>query len=135
MMQNYNQNNFKKNSTSKTDNRYKGFIGEKIACDFIKKLGYKIIQTNYHYSKYAEIDIIAKENNTLVFIEVKARKNLNYGHPLESITYNKLKNIKLAIISYLNTSKEKYDNFRLDAISIVNFKSPEITHLKNISLN
>ena len=44
-----------------------GKIGERIAADYLKKSGYKILETNFRYSKFSEIDIIAKEKNTLVF--------------------------------------------------------------------
>ena len=65
------------------DNVEKGRIGEDIAKKYLQKLGYKIIDMNWHYSKNAEIDIIAEDGKILVFVEVKTRASLNFGHPLK----------------------------------------------------
>ena len=51
-----------------------GRKGEELAQEFLKKQGYKILETNKHFSKFCEIDIIAEDKNTLVFCEVKTRK-------------------------------------------------------------
>ena len=113
-------------------NRSKGAKGEKIACDYLLKNGYKILETNYHYSKFAEIDIIASKNNVLIFVEVKARSTLNYGHPLESISPNKLKRIYMAMLNYLEHSSQNYLNYQLDIVSIIGFDNSKIEHLENV---
>lgn len=61
------------------NNRDIGYKAEKIASDFLESLGYSIIQKNFHFGKYGEIDIICDDNNTLVFVEVKYRNTSNYG--------------------------------------------------------
>lgn len=68
------------------NNRDIGYKAEKIASDFLESLGYSIIQKNFHFGKYGEIDIICDDNNTLVFVEVKYRNTSNYGTPESSIT-------------------------------------------------
>ena len=123
------------NINTKKTNKSIGNFGEKTACDFLKKQGYKIIETNYHYSKLAEIDIIAKEKNTIIFVEVKTRSTTNFGHPFEAINYNKLQKILQAGLYYLQNTKEKYTDYRIDIISILGTKNPKIEHLKNVSLN
>ena len=72
-------------------NKLVGKKGEDIAVEYLRKRGMKILDRNWHFSKNSEIDIIALENETLVFVEVKTRTNLNCGHPFEAIDYNKLK--------------------------------------------
>ena len=62
-----------------------GSEGEEIACNYLIKEGYKIIKRNWHFG-HGEIDIIAKRNNVLVFIEVKSRKTLEYGPPELAVT-------------------------------------------------
>ncbi len=109
-----------------------GHFGEEKAGEYLISLGYKIIETNWHYSKNAEIDIIAEDNDTLVFVEVKTRTNLNYGHPFEAINALKIKKIHTAILGYLNQSKVKYKKFRLDGIAIIGLKNPTIEHIKNL---
>ena len=114
------------------NNILKGKQGENIAEDYIKKLGYKIIERNWHYSKNAEIDIIAEDNGTLVFIEVKTRTTLNYGHPFEAINETKIQKIHKAIYGYLKESNKQYNNFRFDGIAIIGLKNPTIEHIKDL---
>lgn len=108
-----------------------GKQGEELARDFLIKKGYKILEQNKRFSKFCEIDIIALDKETLVFCEVKTRRNNVCGSPLEAITKSKYQNIKKGIFFYLqeNTS---YKNFRIDAISIILQPKLEIQHLKNI---
>ncbi len=108
-----------------------GKDGEKIAVDFLIKNGYQILETNKHFSRYCEIDIIALDRNTLVFCEVKTRKTNACGSPLEAITRTKYQNLKKGIYFYLQENS-KYKKFRIDAISIVLEPKLEIKHLKNI---
>lgn len=114
------------------DNVEKGRIGEDIARQYLQKLGYKIIESNWHYSKNAEIDIIAEDKNTIVFIEVKTRTSLNYGHPFEAISQAKINKINSAILAYLSVNDRKYSSYRFDGIAIIGLKNPTIEHIKNL---
>lgn len=108
-----------------------GQKGEDLAKEFLAKKGYKILESNKHFSKYAEIDIIALDKDTLVFCEVKTRKTTVCGHPLEAITKNKYQKIKKGVYFYLQENP-KYRKYRIDAISILLEPKLEIKHLKNI---
>ena len=112
-----------------------GKKGEYTACEYIKKQDWKIIERNYHYSRYAEIDIVAKDKDTLVFVEVKTRSTTNFGHPFEAVDEKKLKNIFKAALSYLEKTNEHYKSYRIDIISVLGTENPKIEHLKNVSLN
>lgn len=114
-------------------NIQKGKYGENLAKEFLIKQGLKIIETNYKYSKYGEIDIIALDKNTLCFIEVKTRTNNNFGSGLEAITKDKLIKITSCIQKYIQDTKIKFKSYRIDVISIElkNLK-PEFTYIKNI---
>ena len=114
------------------NNIYNGKKGEDIAKKYLQDLGYKIIETNWHYSKNAEIDIIAEDNKTLVFVEVKTRTTLNYGHPFEAINQKKIEKINIAITAYLQLSEKRYNSLRFDGIAIIGLKNPTIEHLKNL---
>lgn len=114
------------------ENAKKGRQGEILAENFIKNLGYKVIERNWHYSKNAEIDIIASDNSTLVFIEVKTRSSLAFGHPFEAINKNKLQKLYTAIYGYMKYMPQKYKTFRLDGIAVIGLDNPRIEHLKNI---
>ena len=108
-----------------------GKNGEEIAKKYLEKQGYKILETNKRFSKFCEIDIIALDKKTLVFVEVKTRKTEICGHPLEAITKNKYNNIRQGLLMYLQENKE-YKNYRIDVISILLKPKLEIKHLKNI---
>ncbi len=117
----------------KTSNKITGNIGENLAAEYLQKLGYEIIERNWHYSRYGEIDIIALENkNILVFVEVKTRKSLNFGHPFEAIDEKKFTQVKTTAQAYMTQSGKKYKSCRIDAISVLLSNPPKIEHLKNI---
>lgn len=116
----------------KTKNKEIGTKGELLAQDYVKTLGYEIIEVNKRFSKFCEIDIIAKHKDTLVFIEVKTRSSDFCGSPFEAITKSKYENIKTGLFTYLNETKIKHKSFRIDAISIILNPEIKINHLKNI---
>jgi len=116
----------------KTKNRETGQKGELLAQEYLKKQGYEIIETNKRFSRACEIDIIAKHKDTLVFVEVKTRSSDFCGSPMEAITKTKYENIKTGLYSYLQETKIKYKNFRIDAISVVLKPQVKINHLKNL---
>ena len=113
------------------NNRQKGAVGEQQALDYLIKNGYKFIDKNWHYSKNAELDLIMQDGETLVFVEVKKRSSLNYGHPFEAITKTKMRNIRLAVQAYLTQQGKnlKFKDFRIDGIAII---QEQIEHLENI---
>ena len=94
-----------------------GKKGEDIATQFLIENGYKIIDRNFS-SKQGEIDIIAKEKEEYVFIEVKARKNKKYGDPIEAIDKNKINHIKKSIKYYLYINNLENEFIRIDIIEI-----------------
>lgn len=114
------------------NNREFGNIGEDLACEYLLKNGYEILERNKHFSKLCEIDIIAKFKNKIIFVEVKTRKTNDFGSPLEAITKSKYMNIKTGVLSYVQENKIK--NYQIDAIGIVLEPELDIQHLKNISL-
>jgi len=95
-----------------------GKRGEEEAVKFLEKQGYKIVQRNYK-NKLGEIDIIAKDNNTLCFIEVKTRTNFTFGYPQEAITLTKQKKINRVALSYLKQYNLLNISARFDIISVV----------------
>ncbi len=109
-----------------------GNNGEDLACEYLLKNGYEILERNKHYSKFCEIDIIAKHKNKTVFVEVKTRKTDAYGTPFEAITKTKYKNIITGVLSYAKENKIK--DFQIDVIGITLYPQIRIQHLKNISL-
>lgn len=114
------------------NNRELGNKGEDLACQYLIKNGYEILERNKHFSRFCEIDIIAKLKNKFIFVEVKTRKSNTFGTPFEAITKNKYDHIKTGVLSYLQENKIK--DYQIDAIGITLFPQVKIEHLKNISL-
>ena len=114
------------------NNQKFGEKSESIAARYLeKKMGYKILEKNFR-TKIGEIDIIAKDGGTLVFVEVKARRSLFYGNPKYAVTSGKQKKISMAALYYLKTRKLSNTKARFDVVAI-NFskKLPEIEIIKN----
>ena len=112
------------------NNRTFGDFGEEIACKFLKDNGYEILDRNVHYSRFCELDIVAKQKNTTVFVEVKTRKTDAFGTPFEAITKTKYENIKKGAMNYLNEHPSK--SFRIDVIGITLKPELKIEHLQNV---
>jgi len=120
----------------RTNKQIHGAKGEDLAVSFLEKKGYKIIDRNY-LMQGGEIDIIALDSDTLVFIEVKARSTEEFGSPLEAITYRKLKTLTRAAQFYKIKHPKLPDALRIDAVAISFDKNYEINSIelvKNISL-
>lgn len=112
------------------NNREFGDAGEDLACRYLEKQGYEILERNKHFSRFCEIDIIAKYKDTVVFVEVKTRKTDGFGTPLEAITPSKLANIKKGVQFYIAENNVK--KYRIDVVGITLKPEMHITHLKNI---
>ena len=95
-----------------------GKKGESVAVRYLKKQGYKIIEQNYR-SKVGEIDIIAREKRTLVFVEVKTRSSRSFGSPKWAVTPKKQKAISMAALYYLKMTNQANAAARFDVVSIL----------------
>lgn len=111
-----------------------GNIGEDLAVDYLKKNGYQIIERNFRI-RGGEIDIIARDGQTLVYVEVKTRSSYKFGHPEESVTSHKIKFLKRAAKFYRNSRPNLPELERIDVVSVdfTNSPSGEITLIKNAS--
>ncbi|MDN5332712.1 MAG: putative endonuclease [Tepidanaerobacteraceae bacterium] len=109
-----------------------GDMGEKYALDYLKANNYEIVKVNYR-SRYGEIDIIAREKNTLVFIEVKTRTSDTYGRGLEAVDIKKRKKIRLVSLNFLSEYCKPVGDFRFDVIEVNVAKGnvKELVHVKN----
>lgn len=99
------------------DNLNKGRLGEEEAVSFLEKQGYKIIARNFK-TKLGEIDIIAKDKDTICFIEVKTRSSDKFGLPSESVTGFKQRQIAKAAIVFLKDKNMLDSAARFDIVSI-----------------
>jgi len=108
-----------------------GSEGEDLAVRFLKKKGYVILERNYK-NVIGEIDIVARDGNTMVFVEVKTRANNTFGYPFEAVTRNKIRKIKNLALLYLKKHKKEFP-VRFDVVSIFRSRAgaEEIEHIKD----
>jgi putative endonuclease len=97
--------------------RETGRLGEKLACDFLGKNGYRILETNYRCPE-GEIDIIAQQADTLVFVEVRTKKSSKFGTPEESITPTKMERLRTVAAHYGQNRENLPAAWRIDVVAI-----------------
>ena len=107
-----------------------GKEGELLARQFLKEKGFRIVETNFRYEK-DEIDIIAIDNNELVFVEVKTRSNEHFGEPEEAVGLRKESFLVRAAEAYLQMHSE-YAGIRFDIVAVILSKNKrKIKHIKD----
>ena len=114
------------------NNKATGNKGEEIAAAYLVKQGYKLLARNWRF-RHWEVDIIASKQQFLHFIEVKTRYSLRYGRPEESITKEKMKNLKNAAEEYQYQHPEwKYIQFDVIALTLVNEEVKELFMIEDV---
>src|SRR5258708_4045983 len=114
--------------------RIVGNKGEDLACKYLQGQGYKILKRNFTI-RGGEIDVIARQKETLVFVEVKTRFGSQFGYAREAITPWKLKFLQKAALFYITQTKwgEKPYRFDLVAIDYDQSNTPQMELVKNIT--
>ena len=108
-----------------------GKKGESLAAEFLRKNGYRIVENNFR-NRYGEIDIIAIEGKTLVFIEVKTKTNSKFGPPKMAVNLRKQRQLSKAALAYLTQKKLNNNPARFDVIGISMIEDKtEIELIKN----
>lgn len=116
-------------------NKKTGNYGESLACEFLEGLGYRILSRNY-LIRGGEVDIIAQDQEFLVFIEVKTRYSHDFGLPIDSITSQKIRFILKSAQFYIQKVRWGDKPYRLDAVLVdfaKNRDNPSIELIKNIT--
>ncbi len=111
-----------------------GFEGENIACNYLEKEGCEILDRNF-ICNFGEIDIVARDKNEIVFIEVKTRTNNKYGRPWEAVDTYKLNHIIKTAKYYIYRNNMEKEYIRFDIIEIfIGKKHTKINQIKNIMI-
>lgn len=106
-----------------------GDRGERIALRYLEERGYSLVEKNYR-TRHGEIDLIVQRDQSLVFVEVKLRRDLGFGDPLEAVTPRKQATIRAMAEQYLATHEPDFDELRFDVVGILFISgTPEITHV------
>ena len=133
-MQNSSENHFE-DLDKVINKRAKGNKAEDFAFEYLIKSGFNVIKRNFTFSRYGEIDIIAKKQNVIIFFEIRSKHNNSPYEPILSIGYAKQKNMRKAAEGYLYINKINDQECRFDLITVDyshNSEKPQIEHLENI---
>ena len=117
------------------DHLQTGAWGEDLAAAYLREKGYVILERDWH-SKHRDIDIVARDGECIVFVEVKTRSHRDFLDPVFAVDYKKLRNLRLAINHYINYHHIDTP-YRFDVITIVGkmtMDAPEIEHIENFNL-
>lgn len=107
-------------------------FGEKVCVNYLKRKGYKILETNYR-CRIGEIDIICEYKNSIVFVEVKTRSTNVFGFPQEAVNFAKQKKIRQIACFYLKNNKLYFKSCRFDVMAVIykDNKICKIEHFEN----
>jgi len=109
---------FKRKEDHRTPRQITGARGEKTAAKYLRRRGYKILLKNFRSGK-AEVDIVARHKDWLVFVEVKTRKTEQFGAPSEAVDREKHRNLSKAALDYLRLLDNPPIHFRFDVVEVV----------------
>ena len=102
-----------------TSNLHFQIVGENLARKHLEDLGYQVLEMNYRSKRWGEIDIVAVDGDTLVFVEVKTRTGLIHGAPLEAITSHKARKLMRTAQYYISFKKPSQKSYRFEGVGIL----------------
>jgi putative endonuclease len=106
-------------SKRSSDHLRRGALGEKLACRFLRQHGYKILYRNFRGRRGGEIDIVCRDGDTLVFVEVKTRGREDFGRPLVAVNRQKQKRIAQGGLAWLRLLDNPDILFRFDVVEVL----------------
>lgn len=112
-------------SNKNSGNMKKGRIGEELAATYLREQGYQIIFQNF-YCKYGELDLVAKKNKLLVFVEVKTRTQDCYGTPAEAVDRRKRSHMTYAARTFVQRFGFHHAQLRFDVVEV------RLNHIENV---
>lgn len=119
------------------DRRFEiGRLGEKIACRYLEKKGYRIIETNWR-TRRGELDVIAIQERTLVIVEVRSTRGVRFGYGFQSVDHRKRMQVRRLAEQYIAVKGFDHYPLRLDVISVLLSRDPspkliELRHLEGV---
>jgi putative endonuclease len=120
-------------NSSKSVHLRRGAHGEKLACRFLRRNGYKILYRNFKGRSGGEIDIVCRDNDTLVFVEVKTRTREDFGRPVAAVDRQKQKRISRGGLAWLRMLDNPDILFRFDVVEVIvaDDAKPRLELIKN----
>src|SRR5437870_6012040 len=120
-------------NSSKSVHLRRGARGEKLACRFLRHKGYKILYRNFKGHSGGEIDVVCRDKDTLVFVEVKTRTREDFGRPIAAVDRQKQKRISRGGLNWLRMLDNPDILFRFDVVEVIIAEdaSPRLELIKN----
>ncbi len=120
-------------TSSRPQHLRRGAQGETLACRFLRRKGYKILYRNFKGHSGGEIDVVCRDNDTLVFVEVKTRTREDFGRPITAVDRQKQKRISRGGLSWLRMLDNPDILFRFDVVEVIIAAdaSPRVELIKN----
>lgn len=114
-------------------NREVGILGEDLAAEYLESAGLTVLDRNWR-CRHGELDLIAQDGATLVFVEVKTRTGLGYGTPAEAVTPAKAERLRRLAGLWLAEQDRRWDRIRVDVVTVVlrRGSAPDIDHRKQV---
>ncbi|MBU1693631.1 MAG: YraN family protein [Verrucomicrobia bacterium] len=126
---------FKRKSDPAEDARHRaGVWGEKQAEHYLRRRGFRILGRRVRVGRRDEIDLLARDGDTLVFVEVKTRASEDFGRPFSSVTRDKRHALSRAAVRYMMRLRRPPAYFRFDVVEVIGVEgeaAPEIRHIPN----
>lgn len=115
-------------------NGYLGELGERLAVKYLRREGLKPLYRNFRAPKGGEVDIVCRDGEQLVFVEVKTRRTTDFGRPVRAVNQGKQLLITRGALAWLRELNHPEVIFRFDVVEVVLEESqpPQIVHLKNV---
>ncbi len=111
----------------------RGASGEKLACRFLRRHGYKVLYRNFRGRTGGEIDIVCRDGDTLVFVEVKTRSREDFGRPFEAVRRDQQKRISRGALAWLRMLDNPDILFRFDVVEVMlrEDEAPQVELVRN----
>src|SRR5213079_3693130 len=106
-------------ASSRPQHLRRGARGEKLACRFLRRSGYKILYRNFRGRSGGEIDLVCRDQDTLVFVEVKTRTREDFGRPFDAVNRDKQKRIARGGLAWLRLLDNPDILFRFDVVEVM----------------
>ena len=117
---------------SRPEHLKRGTKGETLACRHLRKQGYKILYRNFRGRTGGEIDIVCRDRDTLVFVEVKTRSNEDFGRPFEAIKSDQRRRISRGALAWLRMLDDPDILFRFDVVEVlISGEEPRLELIQN----
>jgi putative endonuclease len=119
--------------SSTAEHLKRGATGEKLACRYLRRQGCKILYRNFRGRSGGEIDIVCRDGDTLVFVEVKTRSREDFGRPVEAVGLEQQKRISRGALAWLRMLDDPDILFRFDVVEVMMTEdtAPRVEHIRN----